>query len=260
MGEMVDINIMRHPNYALTAALFFLGIGLVPASAQERPDGFSIGLAVAGGNNIYVGESDDISALPLLRYDSDAFSIGLPDGLTVKLFGANDFEIGAALSPRLFALVDTDASELRGIDRDITVDGGLQARYAFTQQTTLLARAVTEVTDEHGGSEVEIALRHAVPVGRAAFSVEAGATWQSADLSTYLYGVRGSEAISGRAAYDPGDVIVPHLSLGAVYPLNDRMRIVSSIRAEFLPDEVQDSPIVSEDISIGAMIGVSYSF
>ncbi|QFT82009.1 MltA-interacting protein precursor [Roseovarius sp. THAF27] len=237
-----------------------LAFGMEAAQAQEGQSGFSIGAAVVGGNSIYRGEDDFALPLPLLRYDSEAFSIGLPDGLRVNLYRNSGFELGAIATPRIFALVDPDGPYLQGIDREVTVDVGFQASYEFAPGTEVFARAVTEATDEHDGSEIELALRRSIPKGKIIFNMEAGATWQSSQLSTYMYGVRASEAVAGRPGYDPGDVVIPHLSIGAVYPLSASTRLIADIRAEFLPDEVSSSPIISDDVAIGAVLGLSYTF
>ncbi len=54
----------------------FLALTSIPlaALAQEQPRGFSIGVGVAGGTGLYVGEDANAMALPLLRYESDAFA------------------------------------------------------------------------------------------------------------------------------------------------------------------------------------------
>lgn len=79
------------------------------ALAQEQPQGFSIGVGVASGTGPYIGEDADAMALPLLRYDSDAFSIGVPDGLRVTLFDRTDFRLSAVVAPRFSEIHASDA-------------------------------------------------------------------------------------------------------------------------------------------------------
>ncbi|MEM7683259.1 MAG: MipA/OmpV family protein [Pseudomonadota bacterium] len=230
------------------------------AIAQEQPQGFSIGVGVAGGPGLYVGEDADAMALPLLRYDSDAFSIGVPDGLRVTLLDRNDFRLSAVIAPRFSEIDASDAPELDGLDRELTADGGIQAIYRFGDLTSLRFQAVTELTDEHGGSEVSLDLSHAIPLGRVPLLLKGGVTWQSEGLSSYLYGVSASEATGARPAYSPGDVVVPHFSVGTAIPVARNTRLIASIRADFLPDEVSSSPIVDEDVTLRGFFGITHNF
>ncbi|MEL7115980.1 MAG: MipA/OmpV family protein, partial [Pseudomonadota bacterium] len=178
----------------VASTTFALMLGAAPALSQEQREGFSFGLGVAGGSGLYVGEDGAAMALPLLRYDSAAFSVGIPDGARLTLLDRNDLRLSAVIAPRFSAIDASDAPELDGLDREFTADGGVQARYAFSPRTQLRFRAVTELTNEHGGSEVALSARHAMPIGRVPLLLEGGFTWQSADLSGYLYGVSASEA------------------------------------------------------------------
>lgn len=232
-----------------------------PVVAQETPVGFSVGLGVAAGNGIFVGEDKKATAFPILRYDSDAFSIGLPDGARVTLFDQGSFRISGIVTPRLSAIDSSDSADLDGFDRELTAGGGIQLRYNIAQQTRLSLRAVTELTDEHEGSEVDLSVSQALPIGNFPLRVTAGAKWQSEELAAYTYGVSAADAAaSSFAQYDPGKIIITHISIGTAIPINDRARVLANVRAEFLPDEVSNSPIMDEKVSIGALIGISYSF
>ena len=232
-----------------------------PVVAQEGPEGFSIGLGVAAGNGIFVGDDASATALPILRYDSDAFSIGFPDGARVTLFDLGNVRLSGIVSPRLSAIDASDSADLDGFDRELTADGGIQVRYNIAPQTQLSFRAVTELTDEHGGSEVDLSVSQALPIGTFPLRLSAGVTWHSEELAAYTYGVSAADAAaSSFSQYDPGEIIVPHISIGTAIPINDRARILANVRAEFLPDAVSDSPIIDDDVSIGAFIGISYDF
>lgn len=207
--------------------------------------GFSVGLGVAAGNGIFVGEDKKATAFPILRYDSDAFSIGLPDGARVTLFDQGSFRIRGIVTPRLSAIDSSDSADLDGFDRELTADGGIQLRYNIAQQTRLSFRAVTELTNEHGGSEVNLSVSQALPIGNFPLRLNAGVKWQSEELAAYTYGVSAADtAASSFAQYEPGDIIIPHISIGTAIPINHRARALADVRAEFLPDEVSGSPII----------------
>ncbi len=245
-------------NYALTSiALFALA---TPTQAQERAEGFSVGVGLTHPSSIFAGEDGTMQVFPLLRYDTDAFSVGIPEGLRVTVFSDQDLRLGAVIAPRLSALSDVESAELAGIDRDLTFDGGASVRYLYRRGTQLRLRAVTELSDEHGGQEISAELRQPIPLGRIPLLASAGLTWMSDDLAQYSYGVLASEALAGRLEYAPGDVIIPHVSVSSVFPISDNLNLVGSVRAEVLPDEVTNSPIVDEDIGVNTFLGLTYQF
>ncbi|WP_299744242.1 MipA/OmpV family protein [uncultured Tateyamaria sp.] len=245
---------------AIVATTMVVGCGVGQALAQQPAEGFTLGLGVTHSTSIFVGENNETQALPLLRYEAEAFSIGIPDGLRVTLISNQQLQFSAVVSPRFSALDDTDSPALAGIDRDITVDGGVQLRYSFGHGTQLHLRALTELSDDHGGHEIAAEVRQPLPLGQTPLLLSAGLTWQSDDLARYSYGVFANEAAIGRPAYAPGNVIIPHIAVSTVFPINDRVNLVGSVRATFLPDDVSDSPIVDEDVGLSSFVGLSYRF
>lgn len=241
---------------SLVAASFLAVAG--PATAQMQPEGFSVGVAVSTGVSPFVGVDDDPMALPLLRYDSERVSIGFPDGLRVTVFEQDGLRFSGVLSPRLSEIGRSDAATLSGLDREITLDGGVQVDYSFGRGTGLVFRAVTELTDEHGGHEISLGARQALPLGRVPVFLGAGVDYLSGDLSEYVYGVRSGD--TGFALYAPGDVFVPYLNVGAAIPITDRASVVANARVQFLPDDVVNSPIIDDDIAFGVLLGLQYRF
>jgi outer membrane protein len=229
-------------------------------AAAGEPEGFSVGLGLAGGVSPYVGGDDDIAVLPFLRYNTAALTIGLPEGVRVTLWSQDQTRLSAVLSPRLSEIDAADSLALAEMDRDVSIDGGLQADIGLGRGLSLSFRAVTEVTDEHGGQEVSAGIVQPVPLGRVPLILGAGVTWQSADLAAYVWGVAPGEARADRPAYDPGSVLIPYLSVGAFVPLAERLTLVGNLRADFLPGGVTDSPIIDEDISVGVLVGIAYRF
>ncbi|WP_435170896.1 MipA/OmpV family protein [Falsirhodobacter sp. 1013] len=237
-----------------------VGAGATTAQEQQQPNGFSFGFMAAGGNDVYVGDGEAALVLPAIRYQGNGFSIGFPTGIQARLFQSGHLDVSAVVRPRVFGLVDTDEQELDGIDRNVTADAGFEALYRLADRTGLVMEAVTELTDEHGGTEVGLAVRHDLPFGAVHLNLEGGVRWQDSALSSYLWGVSASEARAGRSAYDPDAGVIPHLSVSAAYPLEDRSILRASIRADFLPDSITDSPLVDENVQVEALIGVAWNF
>ncbi|MEM8656984.1 MAG: MipA/OmpV family protein [Pseudomonadota bacterium] len=234
-----------------------LALVATPSLAQQ-PTGFTLGVGVGIGNDPYIGDDTEISPVPLIRYQGENFSVGF-DGITYQVLQRDAFTLSGIAAPRIFGLVFADADELDGIDRDITVDLGISARY----DSGFLfggAKFLQEVTGEHDGQELTLELGTRIPLGPVPLSLSAGVDYQTESLSRYLWGVRGSEAIAGRDAYSPDGVLIPFVSASAFYPVSSNVSLTLGARAQFLPDEVTDSPIVDEDQVYTGFLGIGYRF
>lgn len=233
----------------------------VPASAQDNrePDGWRIGLLGAVATNPYIGEDTEVLAYPLISYRKGPLSIGTV-GIEYDIYQDDDgLSFSAGLLPRFSGLFSTDAPELDGIDRKVTGDLALKFGYDFGAFDTGLTMR-QEVTGEHNGHELILDIGYGTRVSNVLLDFSAGAALQSKDLSAYIWGVSQAEARAGRPAYAPGQVITPFASVRAVMPINQRWVLIGSLRADFLPSEISNSPIIDQDDIFGATLGFSYSF
>ncbi|WP_224826711.1 MipA/OmpV family protein [Cognatishimia sp. MH4019] len=227
------------------------------ALAQE---GFSFGLGASVSSNPYIGEDEtDFGAVPILRYQGDGWRVGT-DGAGIDLYRGAPITAEAILLPRFTALSDPDSDELDGIDREITLDGGLSFSYALGESTALSARVLQELTGEHDGREFDLSVSTGLALGAVPLSVTGGMSWKSEGLGSYLYGVEGREATADRSEYDVDASVTPYVSLSSGFPLSQAARLVGSVKVEFLPDEVTDSPIVEDDTVTSGFVGVQLSF
>jgi MipA family protein len=241
----------------LATALHVFGFA---AQAQDAPEGFAVGGIGIASVSPYVGEHDTTAALPLLAWNSDAFSVSTAEGLRLTVFNRADLRFSVVVSPRFSAIDSSDSSALAGMEREITADAGLLVELTQSDTFSLSFRAVTEATDQHNGQEISVSARQMLRIGNVPIILGGGLDWQSDDLAEYIYGVRSSEATTTRPEYAPGDVLAPYVSVGTMIPVNDRMRIIGSLKAEFLPDNVTDSPIIDEDIVTSVSIGAVFNF
>ncbi|MEO1779405.1 MAG: MipA/OmpV family protein [Pseudomonadota bacterium] len=244
---------------ARTAAAAITLLLAVPAAAQDAPPGFFAGGLLGVGTDIYVGDNDVVGGVPLIGYRGDGFSIGT-NGASVTLFDRGDAALDVFAAPRFFALTDVDEPELEGIDRDITLDIGLRYVVDISPRTTLDLSFAQEVTGEHDGQEVDARLSQSFQLGAIPLSAFAGLTWQSDDLSRYVYGVLPGEVRAGRPAYDPGATTTPYVGLRGGVPLSERAQVIGSLRVDFLGSDIEDSPIVDEDTAVSLGLGVQFSF
>ena len=63
-----------------------------------------------------------------------------------------------------------------------------------------------------------------------------------------------------RPAYNTGSSISYEAGIGTFIELTEDWRILLSVSAEFLPNEITDSPIVAEDSVIKGFAAITYVF
>lgn len=235
-------------------------IALSPAAtAQERPTGFSVGAAMVASTGVYAGQNSRIGIAPVIRYDGNGYAIGT-DGARFDLLRGDGPTLSFTLTPRRAPYNQSDAPLLAGLDRETTIDAGLRASFAISPSITASLSAQTEVTGKHNGSEITAAISSRQMLGRFPLALTAGVSWKDANLSNYLYGVGANEVIAGRAAYTVGESITPYLGATMTIPLSDNVAAFGTVRASFLPDTVKNSPIVSGNVAVSTLFGVTYRF
>ena len=229
------------------------------AGQSGPPDGTSAGISAVISTNPYIGESSQAVPIPLFIYRNGPLEVST-NGLGYRLWEQGAFSVTAAARPRFSGLLNTDGPELDGIDRTVTGDLALEARY--DRGFAFAAGSVRqEFTGEHDGQELRFRLGARVPLGgRAGLALAAGAAYQTSELSEYVYGVRAAEARPGRAAYDPGDVVIPFVSAVLRLPVSERATVTATVRTDFLPSDVTDSPIIEDDTLVSGILGISWRF
>lgn len=253
-------NLMAVAGVGLASAAF-AGGHEGPGSEVGPPKGWSVGVGTIVNNGIYVGEDTSTLVLPSVRYESDAVSFGVPEGLRVTVLDREPLRFSAVIAPRFNDIGGSSAPELAGLERQqITADGGVQVDYGFGFGTEVSLRAVTELTGQHGGSEIDLGIQQVLPLGRTPIFLGAGAKWQDAALTGFLYGVGTDETAAGRAAYTPGEAITPYLSARTAVPITERINLFAGVEAAFLPQEVTASPIVDQDLAVSGVVGLSFNF
>lgn len=98
--------------------------------------------------------------------------------------------------------------------------------------------ALYEVTGEHDGYEVRAAVATPIIESKSSLVLSTGATWKSAELVRYYYGVDG--------LYEPGPAFNPFIRVGYSRPLADRWTFGAFAHYEYLDSAVADSPIVAD--------------
>ncbi len=241
------------------ALLIALGVLSLPGGAQAEGLRYSIGLLAGAGQSPFDKDGTETGLIPDFLIEGDRFNLGT-SGLTFEVIQRGDFTLSARLAPRWFAADPADVAGLEQLKRDIAIEAGLSARFAFGNFEAEL-EALQDVSDTHGGMAVNASLSTGFSVSdRFTIGAKAGATWMDADLATYSYGVFPAEASGSLAAYRVGDSVTPSISIKASYALADHISLTGGVETSFLPESVTDSPIVKRETLTSVVIGLRYEF
>ena len=98
----------------------------------------------------------------------------------------------------------TDSTALADMTRKMTIDAKLSGAFDIVRGTTLKVSYSTEVTSEHGGSLLDLAISQFLPIGGQPVIFSVGTKRHDSKRAHYKYGVKDTEARASRAAYAPG--------------------------------------------------------
>ena len=110
------------------------------------------------------------------------------------------------------------------------------------------------------GGEALARLSKGFQVGSFRLTPQIQANWISNDLGNYEFGVPLDAATPLRPAYDVHGSTSYEVGLSSFIELTEDWRIVLDIAAEFLPEEITNSPIVADDRVVKGFAAITYVF
>lgn len=75
----------------------------------------------------------------------------------------------------------------------------------------------------------------------------AGVTWLSEDMANYDYGTLGTEVAKGVIDYKPDAAAIPHVGVNFIRMLDGNWSMIGFLKYSFLPDELNNSPLLDPD-------------
>ncbi|MEM9554668.1 MAG: MipA/OmpV family protein [Acidobacteriota bacterium] len=252
--------------FVVSVLSFALLVTAAPALAQPPAASgggvqWSLGVGVVLGPEPYVGtDAVDVQPIPVLGIESKRFYFrGIVAGL--RLVDDERWGLDWIIAKARFLGYEADDSDfLEGMeDRDLSVDGGLSARFGLAAGLELRAEALTDLLGRHEGHEVLLELERTwSPAPRWRVTPKIGARWQSDDLVRYYYGVEPGEARAGRPAYRPDATVNFEAGVGAMYFSRGRWSWQGQLAVDVLGSEIDDSPIVERQTSISGLTFVAW--
>jgi outer membrane protein len=220
-----------------------------------------IGAGVIGRSSPYVGSDTNVlRPIPAITYNGERLQ-WLGPNVQYGFAGAGRWRLAASASYRIGVYEEDDSPALAGLgDRDGTLMAGLGFRYEAPGGVNLSLRYEHDVLDQIGGGAASARASKSFQAGRFRMTPQLQANWLSATLANYDFGVSADAITATRPEYDTGSAISYEIGLGSFVELTENWRIILNISAEFLPDEIADSPIVADDLVVKGFAAITYVF
>lgn len=256
----------------------FVLMALMPASVWAQsttaPDDstdaatasrWRLGLGVAVFDNGYVGRGSQVLPLPIVDYAGDRFFIhGILGG--VHLLKSDGFVVDAIVTPGFNNIDRSDFSRAdlarRGINRsdlqnrDVSVDAGFAATWTGGLGQ-LKAVAKTDISGHSEGPEYSLDYGYPLQWGGFKITPSVGATFLSAKVADYYYGIHSAEVRRGVPDYKPGGSLIPDVGVNVIRPIGAKWALMINVKYNALPDKISNSPLI--DGSHGSMVMVGFS-
>ncbi len=220
-----------------------------------------VGVGVIGRGSPYIGSDTTVfKPIPAITYNGERLQ-WLGPNVQYGIAGTGWWRIAASASYRVGVYEESDSVALAGLgDRDGTVMAGLGLRLEGPGGVHLSLRYEHDVLDTIGGGSATARLTKSFQAGRLRLAPQLQFNWLSDELSNYDFGVPPEVATLTRPEYDTGSTVSYELGFGSFIELTEDWRIVLNVSAEFLPDEIADSPIVGDDHVIKGFAAITYVF
>jgi outer membrane protein len=118
-----------------------------------------------------------------------------------------------------------------------------------------------DVSGDSKGKRISVGLERQFPIGER-FMITPSLTtiWLDEKYTNYYYGVRSTEARSGRPAYSAGSTMNTELSLRADYFLDQHQAVFAQLGYTALGSEIKDSPLTDSSNETMLFVGYLYRF
>ena len=144
-------------------------------------------------------------------------------------------------------------------DRDYAIELGVESLIDGDWGAATL-RAFHDVSGTHGGYELAAYVSRRWTTGRMTIAPTIGASYKSASLNDYYWGVHPDEASVALPAYQAGGGFAFEGGLQTNYYFRRNLRLALSVNYERLSDEVADSPLAQDDYVLAWFSGLAWTF
>lgn len=209
-------------------------------------EGWTLGAGITYGTTIIKGADDKVLPFPYIAYNKGNFHIGI-DGVSYDIVSSNSLNVEVIGNLRDSSLGANDIQEaFPTIDRSIAFEAGLAASFDVNM-FSFGASILQDLTGQHNGMEANLSISAGTMVDNILISLGGGSKYQDNDLSLYMYGVKEEEVTPTLAKFTPQANWTPYAELSVGMLLNKKSALFGVVTHEFIPNEVEISPLVDNN-------------
>lgn len=232
------------------------------ASPGVRAADISLGVSGMASVSAYKAKHTDYMALPSFSYDNDIWYIdGAEAGYYVLNDDTNELKLKTFYDDKSYDADDGHGAMMRSLnDRHATLMAGASYQYTLPFGA-VRTQVAADVLNHSKGVTANFAYLNMLICGAFTVVPELGVDWANAQQNRYYYGISSEEARRANiATYRPGSAFTPYLSLTLDYQLTAHWETYASVRVDWLPSSVRNSPMVDRSETYAYGVGVKYNF
>lgn len=223
------------------------------------PAGWALGPGVFYETGLYKSADSLLIPVPTVYYRGKHCMIYVKKG-GCKFFESKFVELSGIADLRLDGFEPDDGDFLEGMDdRHISLDGGLGVEFD-TPFGNIELEATHDLLGNHEGYEIALGWSAPIVLKRWVINFSLAHHWKSSDMADYYYGVKPSEALPGRPAYDVGSATMWGLVTTVNYRISPKWLALALASYEAYDSDIKDSPIVEDSGQFRALVGAAYRF
>jgi len=264
---------MRYYIYGLLLAMSSMPLHAAPVTVDTSAFGtdgdanLGVGVTVSATTRLYNNPNTVIAPLPFFTASKNGFYInGLTLGYELTVdpdpFVAPEpsLRIDILAVPRFLGYKAMESDVLEGLpDTDYSIHAGVSLSLVDAP-VSLNLQILGDILNESGGSEVIGTISKTFILEKLSLTPAFSLNWQDEALVDHYYGVNGSQATATRPQYSAGATINAAATITAGYSITPKLNAFGALRLDQFGSEITDSPIVDEDNTTSATLGIVYSF
>jgi outer membrane protein len=199
-----------------------------------------------------------VQPIPAVSYIGERFQIFGPAAQAdvVRIAG---FHLAATVALRIGVYEEKNSPYLEGMgDRLTTLMGGVALRYDLPFGIELSAGYQHDILDRIGGGAATVKVEETLPLGFLRITPGVGLNWRGQKLSDHDFGVPPDKATPDRRAYELEQTFSILTGVGTFVEINRSWRLILDVGVEILDNDIQASPIVSDDYVIKSFLALNY--
>ena len=220
-----------------------------------------VGIGVIGRSSPYRDYDGGVyQVIPALTYTGERLQIYGPR-IQLGLAGSGRLRLAATGEYRIGAYEEEDSDVLSGMgDAESSFLAGLVVQADFPNGMDLSLSYAHDALGSIGGGEARLEIGKSYQRDMLRMTPKIGLKWMSSDLANNDFGVPPSQALPDRPAYVMDALLSVEVGMGLFIDITRDWLVLIDVSIEYLPSEVTDSPIVSENRLSKGVAAFSYIF